>query len=84
MDGGEGRDQNKPPNAKTSKLIKHANIKTIYTNTLKYLKQNMTFITPSPLHNTVNRWCIIELYTRNLCNFINQCHLTKFNKKEKI
>ena len=25
-------------------------------------------------HNTIYRWCTIELYTGKLCNFINQCH----------
>ena len=35
-------------------------------------------------HNTVYRWCIIELYPWNLYNFINQCHPNKFNKKEKM
>ena len=34
-------------------------------------------------HNTLHRWCIIELYTWNLYNFINQCHPNKFNKNKK-
>ena len=25
-------------------------------------------------HKTIYRWCIIEMYTGNLCNFINQCY----------
>ena len=31
-------------------------------------------------HNIINRWSIIELYTWNLYNLINQCHPNKFNK----
>ena len=31
-------------------------------------------------HNTTYRWCIIESYTWNWYNFINQCHPNKFNK----
>ena len=31
-------------------------------------------------HNTIYRWCIIELYTWTLYNFINQHHSNKFNK----
>ena len=35
-------------------------------------------------HNTVYRWCVIELYAWNLYNFINQCHPnTLKNFKEK-
>ena len=30
--------------------------------------------------NIIYRWCIIELYTWNLYNLINQCHPNKFNK----
>ena len=30
-------------------------------------------------HNTIHRWCILELYTSNLYNFINQCHPHKCN-----
>ena len=25
-------------------------------------------------HNTIYRWCIIDMYTWKLYNFINQCH----------
>ena len=32
-------------------------------------------------HNTIYSWCVIELYMRNLRNFINKCHLNKFNLK---
>ena len=32
-------------------------------------------------HNTIYRWCIIELYTWNLYNFINQCHPNRLYKK---
>ena len=41
-------------------------------------------------HNTIYRWCIIELYmfyricTWILHNFINQCHPNKFNKKRRM
>ena len=36
-------------------------------------------------HNTIYRWCIIELYTSwNLYNFINQCYPNKFNLKIKF
>ena len=30
-------------------------------------------------HNTIYKWCIIELYTWNLYDFINQCYPNKFN-----
>ena len=30
------------------------------------------------------RWCVVELCAQNLFNFVTQCHLNKFNKKEKI
>ena len=33
--------------------------------------------------NTVHRWCVVELCTQNLYNIVNQCHVTKFDKKEK-
>ena len=33
--------------------------------------------------NTKYRWCMIELCTWNLYNFINQCHLSKVNKNKK-
>ena len=32
-------------------------------------------------HTAICTWCIIELYTWNLYNFINQCHPNKFNNK---
>ena len=32
-------------------------------------------------HNTIYRSCIIKLYTWNLYNIINQCHLNEFNLK---
>ena len=36
-------------------------------------------------HSAVYRWCIIELYTWNPYNLINQCHPNKFNfKKERL
>ena len=31
-------------------------------------------------HNTIYRWCIAEMHTWNLFNFINQCFPTKFSK----
>ena len=31
-------------------------------------------------HSTICGWCVIELYTWNVCNFVNQCHPNKFNK----
>lgn len=33
-------------------------------------------------HNAIYRCCIIELYTWNLYNYINQCHSNKFNKNK--
>ena len=30
--------------------------------------------------NKMYRWCVIELYTWNLYNFISQCHSNVFNK----
>ena len=30
-------------------------------------------------HNAIYRWCVIDLYPRNLYNFINLCHSNKFN-----
>ena len=33
--------------------------------------------------NKLTNRCIIELHTRNLYNFISQCHPTKFNKNLK-
>ena len=33
-------------------------------------------------HNAIYRWCIIDLYTWNLYNFINQCHHNKCNFKK--
>ena len=35
-------------------------------------------------HSTVHRWCVVELCTWSLYNFVCQCHPNKFNKKEKI
>ena len=35
------------------------------------------------VNNTIYRQCIMELYTWNLYNFINQCLHSKFNKKER-
>ena len=35
------------------------------------------------IYNTIYKWCIIDLYTWNLYNFINQCCLSKFNKNIK-
>ena len=32
-------------------------------------------------HNTIYRWCVIELYPSNLYNFMNQCHPDKLNFK---
>ena len=36
------------------------------------------------MHNTLCRWCVVELCPWNLCNFVNQCYPNTFNKKEKI
>ena len=35
-------------------------------------------------HNAIYRWHIIELYTWNLSNVINQCHLNKFCQSSKV
>ena len=32
--------------------------------------------------NTIHRWCIIELYTWNLYNLIDQCYPSKFTFKK--
>ena len=34
-------------------------------------------------HNTVYRWCAVQLCTWNLYNFVNQCHPNKFLKSRK-
>ena len=34
--------------------------------------------------NLLYRWCVIELYSWNLYNFINQYHPNKFNNKKEI
>ena len=31
-------------------------------------------------HNTVYRWCVVELCAWNLCNFVNQCYPIHFSK----
>lgn len=43
---------------------------------LKRMGEDLTFV----VNNAIFRWCLIELYTWNLYNFINQCHLNTFNK----
>ena len=39
-------------------------------------------------HNAIDRWCIVELYTWNLYDLINQCHpinsITKKETKDKM
>ena len=35
------------------------------------------------MHNTIYRWCVIELYTQILYNFINKCDPKKFNRNFK-
>ena len=32
-------------------------------------------------HNIIYSWCVVELYTWSLYDFINQCHPNKFNEK---
>ena len=35
-------------------------------------------------HNATHQWCITELYSWNLYNFISRCHLNKFSVKNRI
>ena len=35
-------------------------------------------------HNTVHSGCVVELGTRDLHNFVNQCHPNTVNEKDSV
>ena len=39
-------------------------------------------LTRAGAHHTGCRWCVVELYSWNLCNIVNQCHPHEVNKKK--